>query len=118
VNHTVSVGGVAAGRWYEIRNPSSTASLYQQGTYNPDSTYRWMGSVAMDQAGDMALGYSASSSSVYPSIRYTGRLATDALNTLPQGEATLLAGTGFQSGVNRWGDYSALAVDPSDDCTF
>lgn len=118
VSHSVSSGGVAGMRWYEIRNPSSTASIYQQGTYQPDTTWRWMGSVAMDRSGDIALGYSASSSSVYPSIRYTGRLSTDPLGTLPQGEATLYSGTGFQSGVNRWGDYSNMTVDPTDDCTF
>jgi hypothetical protein len=118
LNHSVSSGGVAAPRWYEIRNPGSTASIFQQGTYQPDTTYRWMGSIAQDKGGNMALGYSASSSSVFPSIRYTGRLATDATGTMPQGETTLLAGTGFQSGVNRWGDYSAMSVDPSDDCTF
>jgi hypothetical protein len=118
LSHSVSSGGVAGMRWYEIRNPSTTASIYQQGTYQPDTTWRWMGSVAMDRSGDIALGYSASSSTVYPSIRYTGRLSTDALGTLPQGEATLYAGTGFQSGVNRWGDYSNMTVDPTDDCTF
>jgi hypothetical protein len=118
LSHSVSAGGVAGVRWYEIRNPSSTASLYQQGTYQPDTTWRWMGSVAMNKAGDMALGYSASSTSVYPSIRYTGRLATDALGTMPQGEGTILAGSGYQSGVNRWGDYSSMTVDPTDDCTF
>ncbi len=118
LNHSVSSGGVAAPRWYEIRNPGTTATINQQGSYQPDTTWRWMGSIAQDQSGDMALGYSASSSSVFPSIRYTGRLSTDAAGTMPQGEATLLAGSGFQSGVNRWGDYSAMSVDPSDDCTF
>jgi hypothetical protein len=118
VNHAVSSGSVAGVRWYEIRNPGSTASIYQQGTYQPDSTWRWMGSVAQDHNGNMAVGYSASSSAVYPSIRYSGRLTTDALGTLGQGEGTLYAGTGFQSGVNRWGDYSAMTVDPTDDCTF
>ncbi len=119
VTHAVNAGsGVAGVRWYEIRNPGSTATIYQQGTYSPDATYRWMSSAAMDKNGDIAVGYSASSSTLYPSIRYTGRLSTDALGTLPQGEATLLTGTGFQSGVNRWGDYSAMGIDPSDDCTF
>src|SRR5260370_455449 len=73
----------------------------------------------MDQSGDIALGYSVSSSTVSPSIRYTGRLASDPLATLPQGEATLIAGSGSQtSSFNRWGDYSMMAVDPTDDCTF
>src|SRR5260370_37724416 len=78
-----------------------------------------MGSMAMDQAGAIALGYSVSSSDVSPSIRYTGRLAGDPIGTLPQGEATLIAGSGSQtSSFNRWGDYSMMAVDPTDDCTF
>src|SRR5207249_3533635 len=81
-----------------------------------NSTNRWMGSVAMDGSGDMALGYSVSSSSVYPSIRYTGRLVSDPLGTMPQGETTLFDGSGSQTGsASRWGDYSMMAVDPSDD---
>jgi hypothetical protein len=118
VNHTVSSGGVTGIRWYEVRSPNATPVIYQQGTYQPDSTYRWMGSVAVDQQGNMAVGYSASSSSMYPQIRYAGRLASDPLGELSQGEATLLAGTGAQTSSNRWGDYSALTVDPVDDCTF
>src|SRR5438552_15413435 len=78
-----------------------------------------MCSISMYQPGDIALGYSISSSSVSPSIRYTGRLASDPLGTLPQGEATMIAGSGSQtSGFNRWGDYSMMSVDPTDDCTF
>ncbi len=121
VNHSADAGNGQAGvRWYEIRNPRTTASVYQQGTFAPaDGQYRWMGSVAMDKSGDLAVGYSVSSSSVYPSIRYTGRLGSDPLGTLPQGEATLMTGTGSQlPGVNRWGDYSDITVDPADDCTF
>ena len=120
VNHSVDAGsGKAAVRWYELRGPNGTPSIYQQGTYSPDATHRWMGSVAMDGAGNMAMVYSASSSSVYPSIRYTGRLVTDALGTMPQGESTLIAGGGSQTGTaSRWGDYAMMAVDPSDDCTF
>ena len=124
VSHAVKVGtsrqnpytGV---RWYEIRSPGATPVVYQQSTYAPDTTYRWLGSVAMDKQGNMALGYSASSSSIHPAIRYTARLATDALNTM-QAEASIVEGTGSQSGNNlsRWGDYSAMTVDPVDDCTF
>jgi hypothetical protein len=78
-----------------------------------------MGSVAMDRMGNMGLGYSVSSSSVYPSIRYTGRLESDPLGTMPQGEAEIIAGSGSQtSSYARWGDYSMMAVDPVDDCTF
>jgi hypothetical protein len=123
VNHSVGTGflglGASAVRWYEIRSPNGTPTVYQQGTYAPDSTYRWMGSIAMDTAGDIALGYSASSSSVRPSIRYTGRLAGDTLGTMGQGEVILQAGTGSQlPSLGRWGDYSSMTVDPSDDCTF
>ena len=78
-----------------------------------------MGSVAMDSAGNIALGYSVSSSSVYPGIRYTGRLVSDPLGQLPQGETTLIAGSGSQTGTGyRWGDYTMMTVDPTDDCTF
>jgi len=119
VNHSVVSGGVVGVRWYELRSPGSSPVLYQQGTYQPDSTYRWMGSLAVDKQGNMAVGYSASSTTVKPSIRYAGRLVTDPLGTLPQGEASIIAGTGVQlNGVGRWGDYSKMTVDPVDDCTF
>ncbi len=126
VNHSVSVGGnrrsqVVGVRWYELRAPNATggATVFQQGTFAPDSTARWMGSIAMDKQGNIALGYSASSSSVYPSLRYTGRLATDPPGAM-QTEAVLKAGAGSQSGfsLHRWGDYSAMTVDPVNDCTF
>ena len=72
----------------------------------------------MDQRGNVLLGYSASSASVFPAIRYTGRLASDPLGAL-QAEATLTQGSGAQNGgISRWGDYSAMALDPADDCTF
>ncbi|MEO8287760.1 MAG: hypothetical protein ABI670_15130 [Chloroflexota bacterium] len=120
LNHSVNAGsGVAGVRWYEVRSPGSSPTIYQQGTYSPDSTNRWLGSVAMDGQGNMAMVYSASSSSVSPSIRFTGRLATDALGTMPQGESTLIAGTGSQTGTgSRWGDYAMMTIDPTDDCTF
>jgi subtilisin-like proprotein convertase family protein len=123
LNHSVNAAssGTQAGvRWYEVRNPNGTPAIYQQGTYAPDTTIsRWMGSVAFDKLGNMALGYSASSSSMYPAIRYTGRLVGDTLGTMPQGEATMYAGTGAQTGTGyRWGDYSMMAIDPVDDCTF
>jgi hypothetical protein len=119
-NHTVDVGSNIAGiRWYEIRKDSGGSNwyIYQQGTYSPDSDHRWMGSIAMDHVGNMALGYSVSSTSTYPTIRYAGRLASDPLNTLPQAEATIIDGLGYHTGT-RWGDYSAMSVDPMDDCTF
>jgi hypothetical protein len=121
VNHTVDAGAGRAGvRWYEVRRTRGDWSIYQQGTYAPaDGLYRWMGSVAMDHLGNLALGYSVSSSSVYPSIRYTGRLADDTLGQMTQAETTLIAGSGSEtSAYHRWGDYSMMSVDPVDDCTF
>ena len=120
VNHSVTANSAAGVRWYELRADLSTStnvSMYQQGTFSPDSNYRWMGSAAMDQAGDIAIGYSVSSSTVYPSIRYTGRTPADALGTM-QSEASLRVGSGSQTGYARWGDYSSLRIDPVDDCTF
>jgi len=76
---TVNVGNNVTGvRWYEIRNLSTTPSLYQQGTYSPDTDYRWMASMAMDYSGDIAVGYSVSSSAIKPGISYTGRQPADA----------------------------------------
>src|SRR5581483_2768438 len=119
VSHSVGSGSVTGVRWYEIRGPGGTPSVYQQGTYAPaDGKYRWMGSAAMDKNGDIALGYSVSNASMFPSIGYTGRLAGDALGTMTQGENTLKAGTGSQKTYDRWGDYSSMSIDPSDDCTF
>ena len=112
--YTVSSGGVAGLRWFELRNVTSgPVTVYQQSTYQPDTTWRWMGSAAMDGQGNLAIGFSASSSSIKPQLRYAGRLATDPLNTLAQGEAHLFDGTGSQTGSgNRWGDYSSLTIDP------
>ncbi len=122
VSHTVnaaSSGAQAGVRWYEIRNPNGSPSIYQQGTYAPDANHRWMSSLAMDKQGNLAVGYSVSSSSVYPSIRYAGRLVSDPLGTLPQTETALINGTGSQTGTGaRWGDYSSMSIDPADDCTF
>lgn len=119
-NYTVSSGGVAGIRWLELRNVTNgPVTVYQESTYQPDTTWRWMGSAAMDRSGNLALGFSASSASISPQIRYAGRLASDPLNTLAQGEATLFAGTGSQTGTsNRWGDFSTLAVDPVDECAL
>ncbi|HKV35893.1 MAG TPA: hypothetical protein VJP89_16265, partial [Pyrinomonadaceae bacterium] len=119
-NYTVESGGVAAVRWFELRNPTQgPVTVFQQGTYQPDTTHRWMGSAAMDQQGNLAVGYSASSNAINPQIRYAGRLVGDPVNTLPQAEVTLFAGTGSQTHTSgRWGDYSAMTIDPVDDCTF
>jgi hypothetical protein len=120
VNHSVAVGSGGGGvRWYEIQNPGGTPLLAQHGTFAPDPSFRWMGSIAMDKAGDMALGYSVSdSTTVHPSVAYTGRVPTDPAGTM-EAEVSVLAGTGSQIGsLTRWGDYSAMTVDPVDDCTF
>ena len=119
VNYTVSSGGVAGVRWVELKNPTNgPLTVKQESTYQPDTTWRWMGSVAMDKAGDLALGFSASSAAIHPQIRYATRLATDPLNTLSN-ETHLFDGTGSQSDTSsRWGDYSDMTVDPVDDCTF
>lgn len=118
VTHSVTAGSVTGTRWYEIRSPNGTPNLYQSGTFAPDSTYRWMGSIAMDQAGDIALGYSASSSSINPAVRYTGRVPSDPSGSM-ESEASIIEGTGSQtSGLSRWGDYSSMSIDPTDDCTF
>ncbi|WP_174505190.1 hypothetical protein [Streptacidiphilus carbonis] len=118
VNDAVTAGSSVGVRWYELRLSSGTPSVYQQGTYAPDSTYRWMGSIAQDKVGNIALGYSQSSSSTHPSIRYTGRLAADTLGSMTQGETTALTGAGSQTSYSRWGDYTSMAVDPADNCTF
>jgi hypothetical protein len=118
VNHSVVAGSSGGVRWYEIQNPSGTPTVAQQSTFAPDSNYRWMGSVAMDQSGDLALGYSVSSGSLNPTIRYAGRLPTDPTGTL-ETEVNVVTGSGSQTtGLTRWGDYSAMQVDPVDDCTF
>ncbi len=124
VNHSVAVGkghkATVGVRWYELRAPNAAlgATVFQQGTFAPDSTFRWMGSIAMDKVGDIAVGYSVSSSSINPGIRYTGRVPTDPSGTL-EAEATIKAGAGSQTGsLNRWGDYSSIAIDPVDECTF
>jgi hypothetical protein len=119
--------GVAGARWYEIRRtgsrpPSTIAySIYQQGTYAPgDGVHRWMGSIAQDKNGNMALGYSVVNGvDVFPGSRYTGRLAGDPLGMMTLGEGTIIDGSGVQTTTNsRWGDYTSMNIDPSDDCTF
>ncbi|MBL7138377.1 MAG: T9SS type A sorting domain-containing protein [Bacteroidales bacterium] len=123
-NHTVNVGYWVAGvRWYEFRKTTGNWSLYQEGTYAPaDGHSRWMGSIAMDTAGSIALGYSISSSSMYPSIRYTGRLRNDPLGQMTIAEKSIIEGGGCQTGIwsgrSRWGDYSSMSVDPANPTTF
>jgi hypothetical protein len=108
-------------RWYEIRRTGGTYSVHQQGTYAlPDGVHNWMGSIAADKNGNMALGYSVvSATDVFPGIRYTGRLSGDPLGLMTLGEGVVINGTAAQTHVNsRWGDYTSMNVDPVDDCTF
>lgn len=117
VSHALNTSGVVGIRWYEFRDPEHTPTIFQQGIYAPDAKYRWMSSIGMDRLGDIGLGYSVSSSTQIPSIYYTGRLSTDTLGTL-QTETLMFTGIGSETSNNRWGDYSGLAIDPTDDCTF
>jgi len=116
LSHSVTTGV----RWYEIRN-ATTPTLFQSGTYAPDSASRWMPSIAMDSVGEIALVYSAASSTLNPSIRYAARNVTDPPGTLGYGEGMIIQGTGAQpSNIQppRWGDYASINIDPTDDCTF
>jgi hypothetical protein len=117
-NLTVSANSVAGIRWFELQRMLPNGwTLRQQSTYQPDSTWRWMGSIASDNQGNIALGFSASSETIHPQIRYAGRFATDPLGIL-SGERHLFDGTGSQWEESRWGDYSDLTIDPVDDCSF
>jgi hypothetical protein len=120
-SHTVVAGSSSGTRWYEIHNPETSPSVFQSGTFAPDSKFRWMPSVAMDQNQDIAVGYSRSSATAgdFPSLYYAGRVPGDPAGTL-ESEVVLKAGAGSQSsgGFDRWGDYTSMTVDPTDDCTF
>src|SRR6185369_9045056 len=85
--------------------------------FSPDGDNRWMGSIAMDKAGNIGVGYSVASGAIYPSIRYTGWEVGNPLGTM-QAETQIVAGSGSQTAYDRWGDYSAMLTDPKDDCTF
>jgi hypothetical protein len=123
VHDVTTVGGQVGERWYEFRALETAAipALYQSGTFagpTGDSNFRWMGSIAMDKMGDIALGYSISSRQMFPSINYTGQTAGDPLGTM-QAEATIINGTGSQKDTGgRWGDYTSMAIDEADGCTF
>jgi hypothetical protein len=134
VNHSIAADSSSGIRWYEIQSPNgtpifqapiqgqaaSTAGPFiaQQSTFAPDANFRWLGSIAMDRTGDIAVGYSVSSSTLFPSIAYAGRTPADQLGTL-EPEITIINGGGSQTnGITRWGEYSAMQVDPMDDCTF
>ena len=119
-NYTVDANGAdrAGVRWFELRRTGADSwTLFQEGTWSPDTNSRWMGGIAMDKQGNVALGYSLSSTSEFPDVRYTGRLADDPPGVMTQPETTAANGTGSHTS-NRWGDYSTMTVDPADDCTF
>ena len=128
-NQSVSAGtgpnGEVSGiRWWELRDPNGSPVIFQEGTYAPgltDGIHRWMGSIAMNSLGDIALGFSASNGtnpSVFPSVFYTARRAGDPPGQMTLGEGSIINGTGSQTGSPRWGDYTAIDIDPTDDTTF
>jgi hypothetical protein len=115
-NNAKSRGGI---RWAEVRDNGSGWVLHQSGTFSPDTSLsRWMPSIAQDKQGNIAIGYSVASGTVFPGIRYATRSAGDPLGTMG-GEQILVNGGGAQqSSSSRWGDYSSMSVDPVDGCTF
>jgi hypothetical protein len=118
--HSVDPGVLdrAGCRWYEMRRTGLGAwSMFQQGTYAPDTNSRWMGTMAINNAGTIGMMYNVSSKAVFPSIRFTGRISSDPLGTMTEPEQTIVAGAAT-NGSNRWGDYNDMQVDPSDDETF
>ncbi len=121
--HTVDVDATnhAGIRWYELRRTTGTWSLRQSGTYAPDADNRWMGSIMLNGGGKIGLGYSVSSTTVYPSIRYCGQSSTAysaGAGVLDIPEDIIQTGANSQTAYNRWGDYAQMSVDPSDDQTF
>jgi hypothetical protein len=121
-NHIVKgPSAQAAIRYYELKRSGGAGpfAMYDQGTFAPDSNSRWMGSAGLDHAGNLVVGYSVSGTGLYPSIRYAGRDSNTTNGGLNLGEASLIEGGGSQTdNSGRWGDYSGLSLDPSDDCTF
>jgi hypothetical protein len=139
LNHSVDTGGEnsrTAVRWYELRDlEKAIPVVFQQGTYSPDETHRWIASLAMDRNGSIALGYTASGKTTYPGIRVAARLGSDPLSAIGK-ETVIREGTGIQTcnpspapcqcarkdgscdTLTRWGDYSSITLDPVDDCTF
>jgi hypothetical protein len=122
-NQSVEAAEALAGiRWWEIRNPGNNPVLHQDSTYAPgvtDNIHRWMGSIAQDSAGNLGLGYSAGGETLFPSVRYTGRLESDPLSTMARGEGVFFdGGGGHTATTRRWGDYTSMNIDPVDDCTF
>ena len=121
LNWPVKISATERGiMWAELRQTGTTWSIFQQGIYDPDAYSRWVGSIAMDDQGNIALCYAKSGTTptnVYPSLAYTGRLATDPAGTMTFAETVAIAGTGYQTGANRFGDYAQTTLDP-DGSTF
>lgn len=121
LNWPVKISSTERGiMWAELRQSGTTWSIFQQGIYDPDAYSRWVGSIAMDDQGNIALCYAKSGTTptnVYPSLAYTGRLATDPAGTMTFAETVAIAGTGYQSTYNRFGDYAQTTLDP-DGMTF
>jgi hypothetical protein len=122
VSHSVQTSKAASGeRWYEIRDPNGKPKVFQQGTVTHGGNSLWMGSIAMDKDGDMALGFSESNgSTLHPSLGFTGRVPADPPNTM-ESVASIFTAKGsatVSQNADRWGDYSSMVIDPSDDCTF
>lgn len=116
VNTTFGGGGV---RWYQLQvGRDRSLRVAQQGTFAPDSNARWMASPAMDRFGNIGIGYSVGSATIYPGQRFTGRAASDLPGTLGLGETVLVHGAAAQTTTLRWQDYTQTAVDPRDDCTI
>jgi hypothetical protein len=118
-SHSVQTSKAVSGeRWYEIRDPNGTPKVFQQGTVTHFSNSLWMGSIAQDKVGDMALGFSQSNATtLHPSLAFTGRVPGDPLNTM-ESVASIFTAKGSATDADRWGDYSSMVIDPSDDCTF
>jgi hypothetical protein len=118
VNHTVLGGALGAVRWYEIRQPGGTPVVFQQGTIVDPNTDFWLGSIAMDRVGNIAVGFNAMSKNDFSSVYVAGRKPSDPQGAM-FGPIRLAVGTGVQfNSFKRWGDYSSMTVDPKDDCTF
>lgn len=116
VNTSLGGGGV---RWYEFRlDQQRNVQLYQQGTYAPDSLYRWLGSPAIDKNGNIGIGYSFGGTPHYAGQRFAGRMAGDPKGKLTLHEQVLVKGKDAQRNTLRWQDYTQTAVDPNDDCTI
>ncbi|MDG1428415.1 MAG: PKD domain-containing protein [Crocinitomicaceae bacterium] len=120
--HVTDVDGTDRGgvRWYELRRTGGTAgtwSIYQESTYSPDTDNRWMASIGISASGNIGLAYSVSSTTTYPSLRYTGRRECDPLNTMTEPETVIIAGTASNASI-RWGDYFQMGCDPTSGETF